>query len=80
MEPTKNTYTPAMKKAIMKHRMKNTEKYNAFHREYYQQQKANPEWYLKFCNRCKEASKRYRAKKKLEGGVKPRGRPRLNSV
>ena len=80
MESTsKNTYTPAMKRAILKYRMKNTDKYNAFHREYYQQQKANPDWYLKFCNRCKEASKRYRAKKKLaEGGlVKPRGRPRL---
>ena len=81
-EPTitavKSSYTPALKKAIMKHRLKNKENYNAFQRGYYQKHKEDAEWYLKFCNRCKEASKRYRLKKKLaEGGAdKPRGRPR----
>ena len=80
-EPTisaKSTYTPALKKAIMKHRLKNKENYNSFHRAYYQKNKEDPEWYLKFCNRCKEANQRYRAKKRLaEGGpVKPRGRPK----
>ena len=74
----KSTYTPALKKAIMKHRLKNKENYNSFHRAYYQKNKEDPEWYLKFCNRCKEANQRYRLKKKLaEGGpVKPRGRPK----
>ena len=81
-EPTipaaKSSYTPALKKAIMKHRLKNKENYNTFHRAYYQKHKEDAEWYLKFCNRCKEANQRYRLKKKLaEGGpVKPRGRPR----
>ncbi len=40
-EPTisaKSTYTPALKKAIMKHRLKNKENYNSFHRAYYQKQ------------------------------------------
>ena len=74
----KSSYTPAVKRAIMKHRLKNTDQYNAFQRGYYQKHKEDPEWYLKFCKRCKEASERYRLKKKLsEGGpAKPRGRPR----
>tara|TARA_R110000744_G_scaffold286067_1_gene397365 strand:- start:794 stop:1069 length:276 start_codon:yes stop_codon:yes gene_type:complete len=77
-ETKQTTYTPAVKKAIMKHRAKNIDKYNEFQRGYYHQQKEDPEWYLKFCIRCKEANKRYRDKKKAEAGedVRPRGRPR----
>jgi len=79
MEETKlTTYTPAVKRAIMKHRAKNIDKYNAFQRGYYQQQREDPEWYEKFCLRCKEANQRYRDKKKEQvgGEIRPRGRPR----
>jgi hypothetical protein len=78
----KITYTPAVKRAIMKHRAKNIDKYNEFQREYYHQQKEDPEWYDRFCSRCKEANKRYRDKKRLELGeeIRPRGRPRKQGI
>ena len=78
----KNTYTPAVKRAIMKHREKNVDKYNEFQREYYHQQKEDPSWYEKFCLRCKEANKRYREKKRIELGaeIRQRGRQRIQPI
>ena len=72
------TYTPAVKKAVMKYRAKNLAKYNDFQRQYYHDKKTDAEWYDKFCERCREANRRYREKKRLErcDEVKPKGRPR----
>jgi len=77
IKPTKkNTYTPAVKRAIDKYRHKNIEKYNELQREYYNEAKQDEEWKEKFNQRCKENNKRYREKKRLENPPKPKGRPR----
>lgn len=73
------TYTPAVKKAIMKYRNKHQQEYNEFQRLYYHKLKENTDWKDQFNARCRENNKRYREKKRLEIGeenIKPRGRPR----
>jgi hypothetical protein len=73
-------YSEKIKKSIQKYREEHTESYNEYQRNYYHSKKVDSEWLEAFRNRCKEASKRYRAKK-LEGAEpKPRGRPRKLGV
>jgi hypothetical protein len=71
-----NYYTPAVKKAIMTYREKNIEKYNEFQRNYYHTKKIDEEWNDKFKERCREANKRYREKKRENSPPSKRGRPR----
>lgn len=69
-------YTPAMKKAIMTYREKNVEKYNEFQRNYYHSRKIDEEWNEKFKERCREANRRYRERKKENAPPAKIGRPR----
>jgi hypothetical protein len=73
---TKSYYTPAVKKAIMTYREKNVEKYNEFQRNYYHTKKVDEEWNDRFKERCREANKRYRDKKRENSPPAQRGRPR----
>lgn len=75
-EPKKSTYTSAVKKAIDKYRSKNVEKYNELQRQYYNEAKEDEEWKKKFNERCREANKKYRERKRLINPPKPKGRPR----
>jgi hypothetical protein len=75
-QPIKTTYTPAVKKAIYKYRLKNIEKYNELQRNYYSEAKEDEEWRKKFNERCKENNKKYRDRKRAETPAKPKGRPR----
>lgn len=75
-EQVKKTYTDSVKKALIKYRNKNVEKYNELQRKYYDEAKQDDEWRQKFNQRCKENNKKYREKKRLEHTPKPRGRPR----
>jgi len=76
----KSYYRPSVKKAIMNYRAKNIVKYNEFQRQYYHIKKEDEEWKEKFNERCKEANRKYREKKRLESPPLPRGRPRKNCV
>jgi len=76
----KTYYSPSVKKAIMNYRAKNIVKYNEFQRQYYHNKKEDEEWKEKFNERCKEANRKYREKKRLESPPLPRGRPRKISV
>ena len=69
-------YTPAVKRAIMNYRGKNIEKYNEFQRNYYHTKKEDDDWNDKFKERCREANKRYREKKRETSPPSKRGRPR----
>ena len=69
-------YTPAVKKAIMTYREKNVDKYNEFQRNYYHTKKVDEEWNERFKERCREANKRYRDKKRENSPPAQRGRPR----
>jgi hypothetical protein len=77
---TKNYYTPAVKKAIMVYREKNIDKYNEFQRNYYHTKKVDEEWNEKFKERCREANKRYREKKRENSHPAVRGRPRTKTA
>tara|TARA_R110002167_G_scaffold172178_4_gene370455 strand:+ start:2809 stop:3084 length:276 start_codon:yes stop_codon:yes gene_type:complete len=74
----KTTYTPAMKKAIKKYRLNDVEAYNGRQRNYYNNNKDDPEWRERFNERCRKANAIYREKKREElgGALKPQGRPR----
>jgi hypothetical protein len=76
----KTYYRPSVKKAIMIYRAKNIDKYNEFQRQYYHTKKGDDEWKGKFNDRCKEANRKYREKKRLENPPLPRGRPRKTLV
>ena len=76
----KTYYRPSVKKAIMNYRAKNINKYNEFQRQYYHTKKGDEEWKEKFNERCKEANRKYREKKRLESPPLPRGRPRKLNV
>jgi len=69
-------YTPSVKKAIMNYREKNVDKYNEFQRNYYHTKKTDEEWNERFKERCREANKRYREKKRENQPPRKRGRPR----
>jgi len=73
-------YRPSVKKAIMNYRSKNIIKYNEFQRLYYHIKKEDEEWKENFNERCKEANRKYREKKRLENPPKPRGRPRSREL
>lgn len=78
--PNKSYYRPSVKKAIMNYRAKNIVKYNEFQRQYYHTKKEDEEWKTNFNERCKEANRKYRERKRLESPPLPRGRPRKNCV
>ena len=67
----------SQKRATEKYRLNNLDKFNENYRKYYDKKKEDPEWKLKFNERCKENNKRYREKMKLINPPKKgRGRPR----
>lgn len=77
----KTYYTPAVKRAIMKHRERNKEKYNEAQLQYYHLKKQDEEWKRKFTERCRKANEKFRQKQKEEREKlnippKKRGRPR----
>lgn len=74
--PKKNYYTDAVKRAIVTYREKHTEKYNEFQRNYYHTKKQDEEWNDKFKERCREANRRCREKKRENSPPAKRGRPR----
>jgi len=76
-------YNAAVKRAIAKYRSKDICKYNTGQRAYYELRKQNPEWVIKFNERCRLNNQKYSAIKKeqqiAEGSYiepKPKGRPR----
>ena len=69
-------YGENMKKAIYKHRENNRADYNERQRKYYTEKCKSDEWREKFNERCREANKKYREKKREENPPRPRGRPR----
>lgn len=69
-------YNDRIKRAIQKYREENTETYNEYQRNYYNSKKDDEVWKEAFRNKCREASRRYRAKKLDGAEPKPRGRPR----
>ena len=75
-QPKKNYYTDAVKRAIVTYREKHTEKYNEFKRNYYHTKKQDEEWNEKFKERCREANRRCREKKRENSPPAKRGRPR----
>lgn len=76
IEEKKTTYTPAMKNAIYKHRENHRDDYNKRQRDYYTKFSENEDWKQKFNERCREANRKYREKKRGENPPRPRGRPR----
>jgi hypothetical protein len=67
----------SQKRATEKYRLNNLDKFNENYRKYYDKKKEDPEWKLKFNERCKENNKRYREKMKLINPPKKSiGRPR----
>jgi hypothetical protein len=67
----------SQKRATEKYRLNNLDKFNENYRKYYDKKKEDPEWKLKFNERCKENNKRYREKMKLiHPPKKAIGRPR----
>ena len=69
-------YGENMKKAIYKHRENNRADYNERQRKYYEAKSNDVEWREKFNERCREANRKYREKKREENPPRPRGRPR----
>jgi len=69
-------YGENMKKAIYKHRENNRADYNERQRKYYEAKSNDIEWREKFNERCREANRKYREKKREENPPRPRGRPR----
>ena len=72
----KKRYTEAVKRAVNKYRKKDSEKYNALQRNYYEEAKQDPEWKEKFNERCRINNQKYRDRKKEKQPPKPVGRPR----
>lgn len=73
-------YGESAKKAIYKHREANRDEYNERQRKYYSDKILDAEWKEKFNERCKEANRKYREKKRLSVPPRPRGRPRKESI
>tara|TARA_R100000951_G_C2497026_1_gene136240 strand:- start:208 stop:492 length:285 start_codon:yes stop_codon:yes gene_type:complete len=69
-------YNENIKKAIYKHRENNRPAYNERQRNYYAKLSEDEEWRTCFNERCREANRKYREKKRLENPPKARGRPR----
>jgi hypothetical protein len=72
----KTYYTPAVKKAIIAYRGRNTDKYNEFQRNYYHSKKTDEEWNERFKERCRIANQKYREKKRENSPPAKIGRPR----
>ena len=72
----KSTYTPSVKKAILKHRASHLEEYNELCRNYYHKMKTDEEWIAKWREKCRKANEKYREKKREGQEPKKRGRPR----
>ncbi len=69
-------YNENIKKAIYKHRENNRPAYNERQRNYYAKLSEDAEWRTCFNERCREANRKYREKKRLENPPRARGRPR----
>ena len=69
-------YNENIKKAIYKHRDNNRPAYNERQRNYYAKLSDDPDWKQRFNERCREANRKYREKRRLEVPPRPRGRPR----
>ena len=73
-------YGESMKRAIYKHRENNRDDYNERQRKYYEVKSNDVEWKEKFNQRCREANRKYREKKREENPPRPRGRPRKENI
>jgi len=81
----KRNYTEAHRRAQQKYREKYPEKYRELQRKVYNNLKQDDEWRKNFNEKNKESQKKYRDKKREEKiaqglDVKPRGRPRKESI
>lgn len=81
----KRNYTEAHRRAQQKYREKYPEKYRELQRKVYNNLKQNDEWRKNFNEKNKESQKKYRDKKRDEKislglDVKPRGRPRKDTI
>jgi len=85
IEPVKTKYyCERVKNSIYKYRNNNREEYNSRQREYYKQNKLNPEWRLMHNQRCKISNEKYRQKKLEDQSIikRPVGRPKksINNI
>jgi len=73
----KKLCSDAMKRAMMKYRANNLERYSEIQRNYYNGNKDDPEWRAKFNARCRENNRKYREKlREANPPSRGRGRPK----